>query len=110
MDNKYKKQFYKMKKERRNMKRIDKRSVTGEEVIFIFEKYIEGWTTIRIFNTIIQNNNNSSVDKKKVETIVSGNCKVCENELSLEKYKYYLELREKIYEFNKTNKTDTVKV
>jgi len=88
MDNKYKTQFNQMKKERREKKRCKKRSITGEEVIFIFEKFIECWTTIRIYNTIIQNDNNSSVDKKKVETIVSGNCKVYENELSSEKYKY----------------------
>jgi hypothetical protein len=36
-----------------------------------------------------------------VETIVSGNCKVYESELSTEKYKYYLELREKVYEIHK---------
>jgi hypothetical protein len=100
MDNKYKTQFNQMKKERRQKKRCEKRSITGEEVIFIFEKFIEGWTTIRIYNTIIQNDKSSFVDKKKVETIVSGNCKVYENELSTEKYKYYLELREKIYELH----------
>ena len=68
MDNKYRTQFNQMKKERREKKRCEKRSITGEEVIFIFEKFIEGWSTIRIYNTIIQNDNNSSVDKKKVET------------------------------------------
>jgi hypothetical protein len=104
MDNKYRTQFNEMKKERREKKRCEKRSITGEEVIFIFEKFIEGWTTIRIYNTIIQNDKNSSVDKKKVETIVSGNCKVYENELSSEKYKYYLELRTKIYELHNINK------
>lgn len=101
MDNKYRNQFIQMKKERREKKRSEKRSITGEEVIFIFEKFIEGWATIRIYNTIIQNDQNSGVDKKKVETIVSGNCKVYESELSIEKYKYYLELREKIYEIHK---------
>ena len=51
MDNHYKK-----KKERREKKRLEKREITGEEVIFIFEKTLEGWKTIRIYNTIIQNN------------------------------------------------------
>ena len=104
MDNKYRTQFNQMKKERREKKRCEKRSITGEEVIFIFEKFIEGWTTIRIYNVIIQNNKNSSIDKKKVENIVSGNCKVYENELSTEKYKQYLELRQKVYEIHKNNK------
>jgi len=48
------------------------------------------------------------VDKKKVETIVSGNCKVYETELSVEKYKYYLELREKIYEIHKSKNIKTL--
>jgi CRISPR/Cas system-associated protein Cas5 (RAMP superfamily) len=42
--------------------------------------------------------------KKYVETISTGNCKVYQNEADEEKYKYYLELREKVYEFHK--KTD----
>jgi hypothetical protein len=104
MDNKYRTQFNQIKKDNREKKRCEKRSITGEEVIFIFEKFIEGWTTIRIYNVIIQNNKNSSIDKKKVETIVSGNCKVYENELSTEKYKQYLELRQKVYEIHKNNK------
>jgi hypothetical protein len=69
MDNKYKQLFKKQKSDRREVKRTDKRSVTGEEVIFIFEKILEEWKTIRIFNTIIQSNPNSSVDKKKLDTI-----------------------------------------
>jgi hypothetical protein len=97
----HKQHYLAAKRERRIKKRTDKRDITGEEVIFIFEKFIEGWSTIRIYNTIIQNDQNSAVDKKKVETIVSGNCKVYESELSDEKYKYYLELREKIYEIHK---------
>ena len=101
MDNKYKTEFIQMKKASREKKRTDKRSITGDEVIYIFEKFIEGWTTIKIYNTIIQSNSNSLVNKKKVETIVSGNCKVYESELSTEKYKYYLELREKVYEIHK---------
>ena len=96
----HKQHYLTAKRERRVKKRTDKRDITGEEVIFIFEKFIEGWSTIRIYNTIIQNDQNSAVDKKKVETIVSGNCKVYENELSTEKYQYYLELREKIYELH----------
>ena len=100
MDNKYKTEFIQMKKTRREKKRTEKRSITGEEVIYIFEKFIEGWATIKIYNTIIQNNPNSEVNKKKVETIVSGNCKVYETELSSENFKYYLELREKVYKLN----------
>jgi hypothetical protein len=101
MDNKFKKDFIQMKKERRDKKRTIKRDVTCDEVIFIFEKVLKGWKTIRIYNTIIQNNPNSTIDKKKTETISTGNCKIYPSELSNEKYSYYLSLREKVYEFHK---------
>ena len=78
MDNKYKKDFIQMKKERREKKRTVKRDITGEEVIFIFEKVLEGWKTIKIYNTLIQNNPKSLLDKKKVEKIATGNCKIFE--------------------------------
>jgi hypothetical protein len=99
--NKYKEGYNKKKKERRELKRTDKRTATGEEVIFIFEKILEGWKTIKIFNTIIQTNPASSIDKKKVESIATGNCKVHQSELTTEKYDYYLTLREKVYESRK---------
>mgnify|MGYP001339295837 CR=1 FL=1 len=97
----YRQDFLSVKKERREKKRSTKRGITGEEVIFIFEKTLEGWKTIRIFNTMIQQTPQSGVDKKKVEVISTGNSKVFEKELSPERYKYYLELREKVYEFHK---------
>ena len=98
--NKLKEEHIQAKMERREKKRTAKRSITGEEVLFIFEKTLEGWKTIRIFNTMIQMNPNSAVDKKKVETISTGNCKVYESELSKEKFEYYLQLREKVYKYH----------
>jgi hypothetical protein len=103
MENKYKAKYNKIKTDRRAYKRTDKRSLTGEEVIFIFEKVIEGWKTIKIFNTLIQTNSSSLADKKTVETISTGNCKVYPNELSKERYDHYLQLRSLVYEFYKTN-------
>jgi hypothetical protein len=50
---------------------------------------------------MIQQNSQSGVDKKKVEVISTGNSKVFETELVPERYKYYLELREKVYAFIK---------
>jgi hypothetical protein len=58
--------FLKMKQERREKKRTVKRSTSAEEVIFIFEKVLEGWKTIRIYNTLIQNNPESAIDKKRL--------------------------------------------
>jgi hypothetical protein len=99
-DKNNKQTFLIKKKERREIKRSNKRNVTGEEVIFIFEKILEGWKTIRIFNTIIQQNMESGVTKKKVEIISTGNIKVFEKELSPERYQYYLTLREMVYKYN----------
>jgi hypothetical protein len=99
-----KQKYIQFKTERREKKRTLKRDVTGEEVIFIFEKMLEGWKTIRIYNTIIQNNPNSQIDKKKVENISTGNCKVFESELPKERYEYYLILRNKIYDLHSKTK------
>jgi hypothetical protein len=93
----HKQHYLAAKRERRIKKRTDKRDITGEEVIFIFEKVLEGWPTIRIFNTIKQRTPASAVTKKKVEVIATGNCKVFENELEPARYQHYLELRPKVY-------------
>jgi hypothetical protein len=90
--------YIKIKKERREKKRANKRNATAEEVIYIFEKVLEGWKTIKIFNTIIQNNPKSELLKKNVEAIATGNCKVNRLELCEERFNYYNELRNKVYE------------
>lgn len=100
MDNIHKKEFIQMKKERREKKRTAKRNINGEEVIFIFEKVLEGWKTIKIYNTLIQNNSTSCINKKKTEQIATGNCKVYESELPKERYDYYTFLRENVYKYN----------
>ena len=70
------KKYIQQKSDRREVKKKDRRGATAEEVIYIFEKVLEGWKTIRIYNTIIQNNPSSIVDKKNVENISTGNSKV----------------------------------
>jgi len=89
------------KQERREKKRTEKRKIAGEEVLFIFEKVLEGWKTIKIYNTLIQSNPACIINKKLVETIATGNCKLYPAELSPERYQYYLLLREKVYEYHK---------
>jgi len=93
--------YIKEKEKRREQKRTEKRVVNGEEVIFIFEKVLEGWKTIRIYNTIIQSTPESGVTKKKAESISTGNCKIYKSELTDERYLYYLSLREKVSLFSK---------
>jgi len=94
-----KKEYIAKKRDRREKKRTEKRSTTADEVIFIFEKILDGWKTIKIYNTIIQLNPQSQTDKKSVEQISSGNCKVYESELTKERYIYYQELRERVYAY-----------
>jgi len=88
------------KKDRREKKRTLKRSTSGKEVLFIFEKVLEGWPTIRIYNTLRQMDPLSITEKKKVEKIATGNCKVYESELTPEEYQQYIELRKKVYEYH----------
>jgi len=92
------------KKKRREEKKKNRRGATAEEVIYIFEKILEGWKTIKIYNTIIQNNKDSEVSKKNVENISTGNSKVYEKELDIERFQYYTELRKKVYELHQKNK------
>jgi hypothetical protein len=99
-----KKDYIKIKSERREKKKTERRHATAEEVIYIFEKVLEGWRTIRIYNTIIQTNPKSLVLKKNVENISTGNSKVYKDELDEERFNYYTELRAKVYEYNKKQK------
>ena len=92
--------YIEIKKKRREEKKKTKRSATADEVIYVFEKILEGWKTIRIYNTIIQHNPKSNISKKNVENISTGNSKVYESELSGERFLYYKELREKVYKFH----------
>jgi hypothetical protein len=93
--------YIEIKKNRREKKKTSKRNATAEEIIYIFEKILEGWKTIRIYNTIIQNNPNSEILKKNVENISTGNSKVYESELSPERFLLYTELRNKVYNMHK---------
>jgi hypothetical protein len=94
------KQYFIEKKIRKDNKKQQKRNASAEEVIFIFEKILEGWKTIKIYNTIIQNNHNSTILKKNVENISTGNTKVLKIELTEERYNYYLQLRQKVYQYH----------
>jgi len=97
----YKKEKYiEDKKKRREIKKKEKRNASYSEVIFIFEKILEDWRTIKIYNTIIQNNPDSTISKKNVENISTGNSKVYESELSKEEFNLYKELREKVYNYH----------
>ena len=107
MNDRNKKEFVTVKKHNRQEKKKEKRGISGEEVIYIFEKVLEGWKTIKIYNTMIQiHPSSSSIHKKLVETIATGNCLVCENELTKERYDYYKQLREQVYQYQGKGKNE----
>jgi hypothetical protein len=101
---KYYEKIIEEKIKRRENKKKNRRGATQEEVIYIFEKILEGWKTIKIYNTIIQKNKDSDVSKKNVENVSTGNSKVYEKELESKRFEYYNELRKKVYEFHKNSK------
>ena len=82
-------------------KYIENRKATSEEIIYIFERVLEGWRTIKIYNIMIQNNKFTKLTKKIVENISTGNVKIHPFELAEEEYNKYLFLREQVYEFRK---------
>lgn len=82
-------------------KYIENRKATPEEIIYIFERVLEGWRTIKIYNVMIQNNKSTKITKKIVENISTGNVKIHPFELPKEEYDKYLILREKVYEYRK---------
>jgi len=92
--------YIEIKQKRRQSKKTEKRNASYQEVIYIFEKVLEGWKTIRIYNTIIQNDPSSTILKKNVENIATGNSKVYETELSSEEFEKYKLLREKVYQYH----------
>lgn len=83
-------------------KYIENRKATPEEIIYIFERVLEGWRTIKIYNIIIQNNKFTKLTKKNVEHISTGNVKIYPFELNEEEYDKYLSLREQVYEYRKS--------
>ena len=85
----------------KNVKKSNLRRATVDEVLFIFEKVLEDWKPIKIYNVLIQNNPQSKVIKEDVENIYTGNCKVFDFETTSEKFQLYNELRQKVYDYHK---------
>lgn len=92
--------YIEIKQKRRQSKKTEKRNASYQEVIYIFEKVLEDWKTIKIYNTIIQNDSSSTILKKNVENIATGNSKVYETELLGEDFEKYKILREKVYQYH----------
>ncbi len=103
LSKKHIKNIQKHQKEK-NEKKSKLRRATVDEVIFIFEKVLEDWKSIKIFNLIIQNNPETKIIKEDVENIFTGNCKVFDFETNPEKFQYYNQLREKVYNYHISKK------
>lgn len=85
------------KKSTKKNKYIENRKATPEEILYIFQRVLDGWKTIKIYNLIIQTNPETKITKKIVENISTGNVKIHNYELSEEKYNLYTTLREQVY-------------
>jgi hypothetical protein len=91
----------------KNVKKSIARRATVDEVLFIFEKVLEAWKPIKIYNVCIQNNPQSQILKEDVDHIVSGNCKVFDFETTPEKFQLYNDLRQKVYDYHSSVKLDS---
>jgi Zn-dependent M32 family carboxypeptidase len=98
-------EYYKAKKERRKNKKFVKRHASGEEVIKIFEMVLNDKKSSQIINELKRNDPQSPIEKKYVNRIMTGNCKVNSEELPEDKYNYYCKLREEVYEYWRNKKS-----
>ncbi len=96
----------KIKKEEKFEKRKLERKSTPDEIIFIFEKTLQDWKPIKIFNILIQQNPNSTITQKDVKNIYKGNVKILPSEVDNETYNLYQNLREQVY--NKHNPSQNI--
>jgi hypothetical protein len=78
-----------------------KKTATPNEIIFIFEKVLEGWKTIKIYNFIRKNDRLSTITKYVVQNVSTGNSKITKNTIEDEIYNYYVSLRSKVYDYRK---------
>ncbi len=88
----------------KDAKKAKLRRATVDEVLFIFEKVLEEWKPIKIYNVCIQNNPQSHILKEDVDHIVTGNCKIFEFETTPEKFQLYDTLRQKVYKYHTLKK------
>lgn len=87
------------RKKRKENKKIKKRHTNASEVLTIFNMVLDNKRPSQIINQLKRNDPNSETTKKQVEKIMTGNCKLYENELDETKYSEYILLREKVYSY-----------
>ena len=81
---------------------LSKRKIGPQEIIIILEKYVENMKPTQILNYLNENYHNSTatidIIKNIKRSLNANKTIIYESELSKEKYKYYLELLEKIHQ------------
>ena len=88
---------------------INKRKIQTDEIIIVIEKLVSKWNPTPILDYLIDRLNRNNIPnhltidiiKNIKRNLVNDKHLIYESELSTEKYKYYLELREKVYEIHK---------
>ena len=85
----------------RSKKRVSERHGTAEEIMYIFEKSLEGWKTIKIWNVLKQERPLTKLIQKDIDKIARGDARIEKFELNEDQYKEYQEKRAKIYEIRK---------
>lgn len=81
----------------RSKKRVSERHGTAEEIMYIFDKSLEGWKTIKIWNVLKQERPLTKLIKKDIDKIARGDARIEKFELNEEQYREYQEKRAKIY-------------
>lgn len=90
------------KKERiiltREQLNLSKRKINTDEIIIVIEKYIENWKPTQILNYFLeQHKTNITIDiiKNIKQKLKDNTTIIYESELPIDRFKYYMELREK---------------
>lgn len=84
----------------------NERHSTPIEIFYIFERTLEDWKPIKIYNIMIQNNSETKVTRRDVDNISTGNVKISPNEITKEEYIQYQYMRQKVYEYHRNKKIE----
>lgn len=85
----------------RSKKKVSERHANPLEILYIFDKSLEGWKTIKIWNVLKQERPDTKIIKKDIDKIARGDARIEKFELNEDQYKEYEMKRAKIYEIRK---------
>ncbi len=82
------------------------RNATPEEILFIFQKTLQHWKPVKIYNVLIQQNNQTHITRRDVDNIYKGNTKIYPHEVSSDVLNQYKLLRQHVYEYHQQQKLE----